>query len=214
MVPLLLSLILLATAQDVEIFNADTATYGQLYSIHSAPSGMFVLSLSLRTFHVSWASDDSSLACTTSEEITTSLLVDVKVFGSTLYFLGSLDTQTFLWSFSIDGGECVAVKQWTYTSKGKVVYGFLLNAGTVDCTIGLVDTKRDFFLAAFNPATQTTEWSQVRSLVTVDTDAGDATGTLNKAIPDHAHDQASDLVVYLDKTGKSIMFRDFENLTI
>lgn len=210
MIPLVLAAFILAVASDTRaVLQTETAKYGQLHSVYPTNVGVFAISVSLRTFHVSWGSTQfTTLFCSVGEGIASTLIMDAQVVANTLYVLTSLDSSVVLWSFNVQDSYCKAAVQWSYTPKGRPVYGFVVTLGSAS-VIGMVDTKRDFILSAIAPdltgtALPVPSWTQVRSLQAVDLDAGDATGTLSKAFPKHVYDVGNSLVVFLDKTGKGL----------
>lgn len=212
---LLLATVLgISFGEDDVVFEGDFTKTGAVFSVHASNSGAFVITLLPNDkYYVYWGNKDVSetVQCVIDKTVLplNVLFLDAWTNEDTLYILNSVNSQVYLHSFWITLGNgtttCDVLQQANYVPAGKVLYGFLLPRGE-DLLMSLVDSKRDWYYALLPPSIPSkatpARWTQSRSLIDVDTSAGDTTGSPNKAVPSHHYAAAQDKVVFLDKTGK------------
>lgn len=214
---LIVSLLGQSLAEDGLMLEGDVTSTGEVYEVFGSGGGAFVLTLMASDkYYMMWGSNDGTknIQCTIDKTVLplNVLFLDSWADKDTLYILNSVSSQVYLHSFWITNSSqtCNTLTQLSYTPKGKILYGFLLPRGT-DLLVSVVDSKRDWYFALLPPSSPTAAapptWTQTRSLIDVDAEAGDTTGsTNNKAIPSHFYLQKDEVLLFLDKTGKGKYF--------
>lgn len=220
----LATLLALTRGEEGLLWEENVLTTGEVYSVYSTGNGVFTITLmSNEKYYVYWTKKDGTktVPCLleTSMLPLNVLFLDAYVDEHTVYLLNSVSSTVFLHSFwTVNSTDtCQTLQQFQYTPKGKVVHGFIQPRDNGALLVSVVDSKRDWYFALLPAVSSTVAppiWTQGRSLIEVDTSVGDTTGSPIKATPAHHWSAKNDVVVLLDKTGKSKYRTSSEILTM